>query len=736
LHFQINGKRGYVPHGLVREYKVLKSSLEFVVSTEESENVTNSSVERATSNSLKNISNSVNIHETSNLEATLNDVEHSRLEPDPGSGIQTATPSLDDPSVINSPFADVSHQSFSGSGVSAEPTEGEKSPHYEINRQPFEIVDGTTVYYETDGKQTDSNLRLPQVQPTSAASNSLPSVVPEERSKPENEPVSVPLQVIEPSASPDDVNVDSAENVTLEGQLLENKEGETLENEDQESDGKKTESISVVDKKETDSVTGNELTSVEEHMQEAENDRSADEAKNKIEVIEDKKDEIIEEPIKAPDRESEENDEDGKEEDEEDEEYADEENEDIEEEVSEEVAELPSMGTNAQKLVEEVGEVNTDYGCTKPADSGVLKVEDQGTMQPTLETDTNMNSKADDLNLQENGRVSLDHSQLPENIIDSYKPSKEVAPDELSTLQHASLPAAERHNAYDNDNQSESNVGSIEELEDSQMRKAHENVTEGEGSGTNEQVETQQVGADAGDQLYSLAGDDKTVEGKEVIDDSSKVIKSVHSGDYQEEGMKTQYGTVHPELAFDKTADYNSELPSELEDETKSNLSEEPSTDSIQEEIETTTAASSEEEYYEVPPYGPSAEETSTAVPILTSDEPLVSVEGSELMSSEPSGGLLSGITETLSAGIGFLTSVFGRSSADSHVAKVPEEVNESNADVVTERLPHIDTAEEMNTKGDAAWPSLWGGPDGGLIVTGSEKDNLNYKKERMCKLN
>lgn len=742
---KIKGRRGYVPRGLVREYKVLKSSLEFVVNTEESENVRDSSVERVKDKSLKNISNSVNIYETSNLEATLNDVEHSGSETDPGSGIQTTTPSLDDSSVIDLPLADVSHQPFSGSGVSAEPIESEKSLNHEINRQPFEVVAGTTVYYETDGKQTELNLHLPQVQPTSTTSSSLPSVVPE-KSKPENEPISVPPHVIEPSASTEDVGVDSAEKDTLEGQLLENKEEETLEKEDQASDEKETESISVVDKKETDSVTGKEVTSVEEHKQEAENFSSADETKSKIEVVEDKKEEIIEEPVKAPDKESGENEEDD-EEDEEDEEYDDEENEDIEEEVSEEKAELPSTGTNAQKLVEEVKAVNTVRGPTLPADSNALKFEDQGTMQPTLKIDTNGNSifisdsNADDLDLQENAEVSLDEFQLPENITDSYKPSKEVTPDEPSTLDYASLPAAERQNAYDNANQTESNVGSVEELEGSQMRKTHENVTEGEGSGINEQVETQKVGFDTGNQLHS-AGDDKTVERKEVIDDSSKVMKSVHGSDYPEyisEGLKTQYGTVHPELTFDKIADHNSELPSELKDETKSNLSEKPATDSLQEEIETTTAVSPEEEYYEVPPYGLSAEETSTAMPTSTSEEPLVSMEGSELVSNEPSGGLLSGITDALSAGIGVLTSVFGVSSADLHVAEVPEEVNESKPSVVTERLPHIDKGEDMNTKKDAGWSSPWGGPDRGLIVTGSGNDNLNEEKERMsaaCKVN
>lgn len=745
MHFQIKGKRGYVPSGLVREYKVLKSSLEFLVNTEESENVSDSSQERVTDKSLKNASNSVNIHETSNLETILNDVEHSGLEPDPGSGIRTSTPSLDDSAISNLPVTDVRHSPFFGSSVSAEPIESEKPPNPEGTRQPFEVVDGTTLYHETDGKQTESNLHLPRVQPTSTTSSSLPSVVPEMKSKSDDETASVPpFQLSEPSVSAGDGGGDSAENVALEGQLLEKKEEATVVKVDHESDERKTESISVVDKKETDSVTGRELTSVEEHKQEAEYVEhkyisSVDVTNSKTKVIDDKKEEIIEEPHMAPDRESEENEEDDKEEDEEDE--YDDEDEDIEDEVNVEVAQLPSTGTNDQKLVEAV---NTVDGPTKPADSEVLKVEDQGIVQPTLETDTNMNSvfinnsKVDDLNLQENAEVPLVQVQLPENITDSYRPSKEVATNEPSILEHPSLPAAERQDAYDNANQTESSVGSVEELESSQIRKMHESVTEGEGSGTNEHLETKQAVADTGDQLHSLAGDDKPVEGKEVIDDSSKVIRSVPGSDYPEYisgSLKTQFGTVHPEHAVDRIADYNSELSSELKGEVKSNLSEEPYADSTQEEIAATTAASSEEEYYGVPIYGYSAEEPSATVPTSISEEPLVPVEGSDLVSKKPSGGLLSGIMDTLSAGIGVLTSMFGGSSADSHIAEVPE-VNESKPNVVTESFTHKDQIEDMNTKRDGGWSSPWGDPDRGHIVTGSGNDNLNEEKERMCKLN
>jgi hypothetical protein len=723
----------------VREYKVLKTSLHFIVSTEESENVSDSSVERDTDESLKNVSNSMNIHETSDLEAALDDVEHSGLEPDPGSGTQTATPSLDS-SVINLPFADVGHQSFSGSGVSAEQIESDKSPNFEVTRQAFEVVDGTTLYCETDGK-TESNLCLPQVQPTFTTLSSLPSVVPKKKSEPQNEPISVPpSEVNEPLTSTESAGVDSTESVALEGLLLENKEGGTFEKEDQESDKKKVESVSVVGKKETDPVTGKEVTSVEEHEQQTENVSYIDEPKSETEteVVEDKE-EIIEKRHKAPDRESlgTEEDDEVDEEDEENDDDEDEDDEDIED-IEEEVEELPVRGTNAEKLVE-VESVNTVDGPTKPGDSDALQVGDQGTEQPTLETDANIssvftnNSKADGLNLQENAEVSLVQAELPESITDSYTPSKEeVATHESSTLEQAVLQAAERQNAYGNADQTESSVGNFEELEGLQVRKVQENVTEGEGSGIVEQVETQ-VGADTLDHLQSLVGDDKAVEGEEVID-SSKVMKSIHGSDdpeYTSESLKTQYENGYPQHVFDSVVDYNSDLSSELKDEMTSSLAEESDTDSIQGEVETATAASSEE-YYEPSVYGPSAEETSTAVPTSTLEELLVLAQGSDLVSDEPSGGLLSGITDTLSAGIGVLTSMLGGSSP---VADVPE-LNESNQDMVTERSPNTDKAADTNMKRDAGWSSQWGDPDRGHIVTGYGNDNLNEEKERMCKLN
>jgi hypothetical protein len=88
----------------------------------------------------------VNSHAESNLEATLNDIEQSGLEPDPGSRILTETLLLNDSSMINLAFAHVGHQSFFRCGASAEPLESE------VIQQSFKVIDGTTLYYENDGK--------------------------------------------------------------------------------------------------------------------------------------------------------------------------------------------------------------------------------------------------------------------------------------------------------------------------------------------------------------------------------------------------------------------------------------------------------------------------------------------------------------------------------------------------------------------------------------------------------
>jgi hypothetical protein len=298
-------------------------------------------VENVTDKSLNVSSVDVNSHAASNVEATLNDIAQSGLEPDPGSGLVTETPLLDDSSMINLPFADVGHQSFFGSGASAEPVESEAI------QQPFEVVDGTTLYYETDGKQAESNLHLPQVQPTVTTSNSLPSIVSKQKFGLGNEPTSVPPAVVsEPSTSAQLMGADSVEKVTIDTRPLEVKVPETAGKTEHESDEKKTESVFVADKKETESVTDKEIESDVQHKQEAQNieHKSVDslgKTEREAEVVEDKK-EIIKEPMKELDTKTEENEkydeedeEDEYDDDDDDDDDDDEEDEGTEEEVSE-----------------------------------------------------------------------------------------------------------------------------------------------------------------------------------------------------------------------------------------------------------------------------------------------------------------------------------------------------------------------------------------------------------------
>jgi hypothetical protein len=398
--------------------------------------------------------------------------------------------------------------------------------------------------------------------------------------------------------------------------------------------------------------------------------------------------------------------------------------------------------------VEEVKSINIIDASSQPSEVDALKLKDQGTVHLSLETDTNVNdisvdnSKADGPNLQETVNDLLPQIELPENLTDVYKTSKEVSTDKPSALEHSTpLPASESQNVYVNADHTESIVGSVDELEHTQVREAHENVTENEGSGLNEQVDTHQESADTDDLLYN----DQSVEGKEVMGDSGEIINSVDGNpEVISENLKKQNVNVHPELVSDKIIDYHSEISSEVKDEIKSNMFEEVHTDSTQEETETSTTTSSEEQYYEVPLYEPSTEVTSTAAPTFTSEEPLLPLEGSELVSEQegiikPSGGLFSGITDTLSAGIETLTSMFGGSSSDSHIPEVPGEVNESKLDVTTERIPHAHKAEDMNMKkevGDTGWSSMWGDVNAGHIVIGSGNHHLNEEEEKKCKLN
>jgi hypothetical protein len=758
LHFQINGVRGYVPKEFVREYKILKSSLEFVVNTEEAEGVRNGSVENVTDKSHSVSSVEVNSHATSNLEAALNSIEQSGLDPDSGSGIVTETPLLDASTMTNLPYADIGQRSFFGSGASAEPVKSE------VIQQPFEVVDGTTLYYETDGKEADSKLHLPQVQPTVTTSDSLSSIVSKQKFGLGNEPTTVPPAVeSEQSTSADLMGTNSVGEVMPETQSVENNVAETVKKTEHTSDEKRTESIFVADKVETESVICKEKECDVQHMREALNIEhksidSVGKSEREVEVDKDMK-HVIEEPIKEMTIKTEEskkygeeedeedvNDNGGDEDDEDDEEDEDddeeEEEEFSEEEASDEVTELPS--TAVKETVEEVKSTNITYASSQPSDIDTLKSKDPGTVHLSLETDASLNdlavdnSKADDPNLQESANDISLQVELQENLADMYESSKEVK-NETSVHAHSRpLPASESKNVNINADQTESNVGSAEELEHTQIGDTHENVKETEGNGHNEQVDTHKESADTED----LLPNNQSAGGKEVFSGSGEVINSVDDdAENISKNLKKRNVNVHPELVSYKITDYNLEVSSEAMDEIKSNLYEESHADSTQEAIETTTATS-EEQYYEVPPYEPSTEETTTAASTFTSEEPLLPVESTGLMSEEeaiikPSGGLFSDITNTVSDGISALSLMFGGSSTDSHIPENIEEVNESEQDIATERIPQTDKAEDMNRKkdvGDTSWTSVWA--DSNTGHTGPGNHHLNEEEGKDCKLN
>jgi hypothetical protein len=763
----------------VREYKVFKTSLNFTVNTEEAENKRNSTVKNVINESLSNVSSAeVNKHETSKLEATLNDVDHSDVEPDHGSGILTETPSLDDSTMSNLPFPHIGLPSFSGSGVSAEPIESETTPNREVITQPFDVVDGTTLYYGTDGEETESKLHVSQVQPTFTTLSVVQSVIPEQKSKLGDEPAAVaPAVVGEPSISAELGGSESNEKDMQETQLVKDKKAETAEKKEEElaemhpvtvkeaenvkkkeeeSSEKKAELGTVADKKETDFFSGKEVESGMEHKQEENAEKkyvdSFDESKSEADAVEDKKKkkESFQEPVKELDTEIEESDEDveveydGKE-DEEGDDYddVDDDDDDVEEEVHEEVTRTPHVDTE-QKYVEEVKSV--DDPTLSAGDE--TKVVNQGTTHLSPEADINTsnvpvnnNSEADDLNL-----LGDDAKDLSLELAEKHPEaaSKEAATNEPSIPEHTTpLLASENQNGHVDANPTEDSVGSAEE---SELRVAHENVTKEEGSAIKEQVDIHRVSADTDDSLYPVSDDAKSVEEKAVIDGSSEVIESVHGSGYSDdipENLKKQFVNVLPELVSDENKEYNSEMSSEIKDEIKSNVSDEPHHDSIQDEIEVTTRTSSKEDY-DVPLYETSTEETYTVVPTLPSEELKVPVENSELLSEqdgsiEPSGRLFSGVVDTLSAGIGVLTSMFGGSSSDSHTPETPEEANESKMEVTSENIPHTDEVEEVNRKRnvrDAAWSSLWDGPIKDTAPGSGGNHYLNEERERMCKLN
>jgi hypothetical protein len=224
------------------------------------------------------------------------------------------------------------------------------------------------------------------------------------------------------------------------------------------------------------------------------------------------------------------------------------------------------------------------------------------------------------------------------------------------------------------------------DIQDEDLKKElHENDTDTEGSGSDKQVDTHQGSAHADGLLHI----EQSVEGKEMTDGSGEIINSVDGNlEDSSENLKTQNVTVRPEVVSDEVTYYSSQTLFEVKDETESNLLEEQHPLSTQTEMET-TSTSSKEQYFEAPLYEPP-----TVASTFTSEEPLLAMEDTELMSEEgsiikPSTGLLTNITDTPSAGIGALTYTSGGSSSDSHIPQVPGEVNESKWDITAERTPH-----------------------------------------------
>jgi hypothetical protein len=246
----------------------------------------------------------------------------------------------------------------------------------------------------------------------------------------------------------------------LERRPLEVKVIETVRNTEHESDEKKIESVFVVEKTETKSVTGKEIESDVQYKQEAQ--KIEHKSVDSVDKTERGK-EIIEEPVKELDIKTEESEKYDEEEDEEEEYDDDEKDEDSEEELREEITELPS--TDVQKTVVEVKSINIVDASSQPSDVDEVKLQDQATIHLSLETDTNVNdvsvdnSNADGPNLQESLKYVLLQVELPGNLTDVYETCKEVAADKPSALAHSTpLPASENQNGYVNADQTENSL--------------------------------------------------------------------------------------------------------------------------------------------------------------------------------------------------------------------------------------------------------------------------------------
>ncbi|CAG2062277.1 unnamed protein product, partial [Timema podura] len=153
----IGGKHGYVPKGLVREYKILQKLLSYVVPTE-NKNVTEGSTETADTEAIKE---TIVYNTTPELNSKYESSDLPKIKTGPNDipGSETSPVSVES-------LPGHSITTFSLKGVSAEPMQ-DSTPSPENVAQPYDVVDGTTIYYNTDGEVNNDDT----IQPTATFSD-------------------------------------------------------------------------------------------------------------------------------------------------------------------------------------------------------------------------------------------------------------------------------------------------------------------------------------------------------------------------------------------------------------------------------------------------------------------------------------------------------------------------------------------------------------------------------------
>ncbi|XP_069704271.1 transport and Golgi organization protein 1-like isoform X2 [Periplaneta americana] len=774
---EIKGKRGYVPKGFVREHNIFKSDLLHILDTESSENQ-NSSTENVTNDSPAATSIKGEKQGVSDVETTLEDVEHSGIEPCPASEILYKTPSLADLSHFNLPFADISLPSFPGSGVSAESVENETPSNFDGVSQPYEVVDGTTLFYDTDGGQSELKTSS-QVQPTQTTASLEPSASPEQPAKHETHPTTIPPVVTD---EPPDI---SKENVIVEGtvksvdedeadvegsagriyQLISNlmseesgsaeeeTKDETIEKSNSGSDDKilngndvgskkaaegketeysdfekktepifdhKEESESVKHSMETTPISPSKMESesVPESKGETYSVTEPDQRKKVIfeKMSESVKDTENQDIIGEPLTEQTENEDDIEEEDDDFEDDDEEEEDDeLDDEESEEVTVSPDSIIKKEIIPEQLQSVDT-IGTTKES-ADKEELENGTSSVPSTNVDMPLKMSDD---MEGSSKEVLHEFEMPENVTEEKNTLEETETSRSFISDHTILePVLENQAEKVND----TSVESAEETTDSR-----EVIIQSEESDSSKQEDAIEINSDSLNVIHSVQSDEAN---KEILNEKDETIQ----------------GSDFPEDIYEKVKSLNSEhdtkhafnldnMSSQSQEEsTTETSSDEQSHGSVHDHSEIVTEPS-DGNYYEVPPYESSTEETSTFMPDDVTQH-IVSGEVTSEDTSEPSGGIFSGITDSLSAGLGSITSIFS-SSPDANVAEEAEEMNEST----TEKIQETQEEKEMSRKRDvrdAAWSSLWGSPTNEHVTMGSRNQHLDEEmdiKSSACKVN